>query len=418
MESIVVDHRQLYRVPWTLPDNAISWLEPTSQCNLSCEGCYRENVTSSHKTLEQVRNEIDTFTKFRKTDGISIAGGDPLMHPQIIDIVREIAARGIKPIINTNGLALNIDLARELKKAGVYGFTFHIDSKQNRPGWKNKSELELNELRLKYAEMLAEVGGISCAFNSTVYEDTLKYVPDLVEWAASHIDIVNVIVFIIFRQAVPQIPMDWYAGGTKINMNELLYSSVERLKVDIMAPDVVLEIRKRFPEFEPCGYLNGTEKADSFKWLFTLRAGSKRRVFGYMGRRFMEFVQTFNHFIHGKYLAYGSPSTLRRGRSAMTAASLFDKGARKSLGKYLRFLLKNPFRVFSRVHFQSVMIIQPIDVMEDGGQNMCDGCPDITVLDGKLVWSCRLEEPKHFGCFVRTVPKDGYRRIAPEKTRA
>ncbi len=52
------------------------------------------------------------------------------------------------------------------------------------------------------------------------------------------------------------------------------------------------------------------------------------------------------------------------------------------------------------------MIIQPIDILEDGTQNMCDGCPDMTVLDGKLVWSCRIEEPLQYGCFVHTVPRE------------
>jgi hypothetical protein len=36
---------------------------------------------------------------------------------------------------------------------------------------------------------------------------------------------------------------------------------------------------------------------------------------------------------------------------------------------------------------------------------MCDGCPDITVHNGELVWSCRLEERLKFGQFVRTVPR-------------
>jgi hypothetical protein len=42
--------------------------------------------------------------------------------------------------------------------------------------------------------------------------------------------------------------------------------------------------------------------------------------------------------------------------------------------------------------------------MVDGGQSMCDGCPDITVWEDKLVWSCRLEELKSYGDFLRTVP--------------
>jgi hypothetical protein len=36
---------------------------------------------------------------------------------------------------------------------------------------------------------------------------------------------------------------------------------------------------------------------------------------------------------------------------------------------------------------------------------MCDGCPDITVHNGELVWSCRMEELKQFGTFLRTAEK-------------
>jgi hypothetical protein len=54
---------------------------------------------------------------------------------------------------------------------------------------------------------------------------------------------------------------------------------------------------------------------------------------------------------------------------------------------------------------QSIMFIQPIDFMVDGRQSMCDGCPDIMVHEDKLVWSCRLEELKNYGTFLRTVPK-------------
>ena len=147
MEEKVIRHLSLYRMPWTLPDNGISWLEPTSKCNLSCYGCYRVNKMDSHKPLEQVKHEIDVIQMFRKTDCISIAGGDPLLYPQITELVAEIKSRGIKPIINTNGIALTKELLAELKRAGVFGFTFHVDSRQKRNGWEGKNELELNELR-------------------------------------------------------------------------------------------------------------------------------------------------------------------------------------------------------------------------------------------------------------------------------
>ena len=404
MTNSPINHRDLYRLPWTLPDNAISWLEPTSACNLACDGCYRENVAKSHKSLDVVRSEVETFLKLRNVDGISIAGGDPLMHPGIIDIVRMIAGMGIKPILNTNGGLLTIELLRELKKAGVYGFTFHIDSKQGRPGWKSSNELELNDLRLQYAEMLAEVGDISCSFNSTVYEDTIHHVPDLVEWAAKHIDIVNVMVFILYRAAVPQLPFDWYAGGKKIDMDVLAYSESGERKIDMQSTDVVNVIRKRFPDFNPSAYLNGTEKPNSFKWLLTGRLGTKNRILGYVGPKFMEIMQTMHHLWTGKYLAYERPSLTKKGRSMMLLSPM-DRGARTIAKNYLSSSLKNPLQSFKGIHYQSIMIIQPVDFLENGYQNMCDGCPDMTVWNGELVWSCRMEELKHFGCWVRTVPK-------------
>ena len=62
-----LNHNEMYRLPWTLPDNAISWLEPTSTCNLYCDGCYRKNEPNGHKSLEKVRQELDTFRRLRKT---------------------------------------------------------------------------------------------------------------------------------------------------------------------------------------------------------------------------------------------------------------------------------------------------------------------------------------------------------------
>ena len=47
------DHRSLYRLPWSFSDNPIAWLEPTSACNIYCEGCYRANVKDAHKSLKE-----------------------------------------------------------------------------------------------------------------------------------------------------------------------------------------------------------------------------------------------------------------------------------------------------------------------------------------------------------------------------
>lgn len=399
-----LDTRNYYRLPWSVTDNAISWLEPTWKCNIYCEGCYRINDPRGHKSVERVKEELAVFKRFRNTDGVSIAGGDPLIHPEIVEIVRLVAEDGLKPILNTNGLALTKELLRELKSAGLKGFTFHVDSKQSRPHWKGKNELELNELRMQFAEMLHEIGGLSCSFNSTVYEDTLAYVPDLVEWAHKHIDKVHAMVFIAYRAAILDGRYDYYAGAQRVDLSTIPYTATSDRKIDILSTDIYKCIKKRFPDFDSAAYLNGTSKPDSFKWLLSGRIGTRDKIYGYVGPKFIEIGQVFHHLRYGHYLAYSEPKVHRRGK-AMLLLSPFDSKLRAIAGKFLRSALANPIRLLNRLHFQSIMIIQPPDLLEDGTQNMCDGCPDMTVLDGKLVWSCRAEEPMQFGCFLRTVPK-------------
>jgi len=406
-----LDHRRLYRLPWSLTDNVISWLEPTKECNIYCEGCYSANAKGSHKTLAQIDADLDVFERYRQTDAISVAGGDPLVHPDIVEVVGRITRRGLKPVVNTNGHGLTDDLLRRLKKAGLAGFTFHVDSLQSRPGWKGASELELNRLRLEYAERVAEVGGISCAFNSTVYEKTLPFVPEILDWARRHADKVHVLVFIAFRAAL-QNRFDSFLGERPVDLEEITYTKAAPQRTDITAQEIVGEIRKRFPEFEPAAYLNGTEAPDSFKWLMTLLVGDEERFYGSAGPKFVELSQVWNHLVRGRYLGYVPPSVHARARSLL-AFSAVDRGLRKAARAWLGAASRNPLRLAKPLHLQSVMIIQPVDMMDDGRQSMCDSCPDMTVHEGQLVWSCRLEERLKYGQLLRFQPKKADKSSVP-----
>jgi pyruvate-formate lyase-activating enzyme len=395
----------LYRLPWNFADNAISWLEPTSKCNLYCDGCYRENRNNSHKPLEEIDHELDIFQKNRKADSVSIAGGEPLTHPNIVEIVRMVKARGWKPLINSNGALLTKELVRELKAAGLFGFTLHVDSGQRRKGWEDNDEIELCELRLQLAEMIADVGGLSCSFNMTVYPETLKYVSMLTKWSQEHIDKVHVMVFIIYRMAINNKDFDYWARGEKVEFGNMWYATDDDTRpVDVMSPDVVNEIRKEYPDFMPSAFLNGTITPDSYKWLFTGRLGNKHKIFGYTGAKFMEITQTLTHLFTGSYMAYSTPFVQSLGNLYWLVA-LFDKEGRKAFANHFKSFPSNLKAFFSPMHFQSVMIIQPADIYENGAQNMCDGCPDITVWKDKLVWSCRMEEQNKWGENVTMFPK-------------
>jgi hypothetical protein len=403
MSPAPLDHRSLYRLPWNLADNPIAWLEPTQACNLACDGCYRQNV-KEHKSLDQVQADLDVFARLRNFDGVSIAGGDPLTHPQLPSIVRRVTAMGRKAIINTNGLAMTRELLRELKSAGLVGLTFHVDSRQGRPGWRDKTEVQMNELRSTYADMVARVGGLACAFNSTVYPETLHEVPELMEWAGRNVGKVHTMVFILFRAAALD-RFDYYAGGKKVDMGSLVYGEPQKRRVDLNAREVVDVIRERFPDYAPCAYLNGTAQPDSFKWLLAMRVASPGRTYGWVGARFLEATQSAYHLWTGRYMSYAQPWMLSIGRSVLMSGWPLDRGVRSAAAAWARSVARRPASALRELHMQSILIIQPIDLLEDGTDNMCDGCPDMTVHEGKLVWSCRLEEPRAFGQFVTAVPK-------------
>ncbi|MBI2374721.1 MAG: radical SAM protein [Deltaproteobacteria bacterium] len=407
-----LNHLELYRLPWNLCDNGISWLEPTSQCNLSCDGCYRDNRVL-HKTVEQTMRDLDVFMSHRKSDALSIAGGDPLLYPDLIRTVSEAKARGYKPVVNTNGHALTKELLKELKAAGLTGFTFHVDSKQGRPGWKRKNELELCALRDELAEMAASID-VSCAFNATIYPDTKDMVVPLTRWAEERIDKVQVMVFILYRDVRTQ-RFQYFNEDQEVGFGvETEAQQIERKRktregaiynVDkeksyeevLGAREIVALLEKAFPDFKPSAYLNGTEDPKSFKWLLSTRLGRPGKVLGYVGPKFQELTQTFHHLVTDRYLAYAPRSATRAAKPALLL-SPFDRGVRGIVGSFLADAVAHPIRaLMDPLYAQSVLIIQPIDMLDDGRMNMCDGCPDITVHDEKLVWSCRMDEQERYG---------------------
>jgi hypothetical protein len=401
-----LNHLDYYRLPWNYADNAISWLEPTTYCNLHCQGCYRSQVNPRHKSIAEVRDELETFKRLRRSDCMSIAGGDPLVYPHIIELVRLVREMGWKPIVNTNGVALDYPLLMELKRAGVYGFTFHIDTSQNRPDFQAESEAELNALRLRFARMLGRAGDIACSFNATISDHNLHEIPAMVRWAGEHARLVQTMVFILFRSPSLAGNFDYFAGGKPIEMDNIYEEPEWGGKKTLYAADAVAQIRAADPAYEPAAYLNGTARPDSFKWLLASRTVYNGRVMGYMSPRMMEIIQAGNHLVNGRYLSYARPRATRLGRLQALAGSLFDRGSRRILAAIGREIWSRPAALLQAAYIQSFMIIQPVNFEADGRQDMCDSCPDITVHDGRLVWSCRLEELNKHGRFLEAVPRE------------
>ncbi len=398
--------RDMYRFPWSLNDNPIGWLEITDKCNIYCRGCYRLNRTG-HKSLEQVKEEIRFLKEWRNCDNISIAGGEPLIHPDILEIISYIRELKLKPLILTNGVKLvdNRPFLVELKRAGAFGFTFHVDSEQNRPHWKGKTELDLCELRLEFAKMVADVGGLFASFGATIYPTNQHLIPELVRWAMQHNDIVHGLVFITYRAAPSDGTYNYLVEGQPLAEMEVPYLAPqnEEPNFDFTSRHVYAKIKEANPNYETCAYLGGTQSHDSIKWLIAVQVGAKGQSYGSIGPRTAELSMVFHHLFNGRYMAY---TNLHKLPKIAFLLGLFDRELRKTHANYWRDILRHPQRLFQPLYQQSIGIVQAPDILPDGRQDMCDSCPDMTVWDGKLVHSCRMEEWRLYGTYVTVQPQE------------
>ncbi len=105
-------------------------IELTTHCNYDCIYCFRRRMTGEEKGFldyKLYQRIIDEGLEIG-LEKISLSGwGEPLLHPNIIDIVRYAKERGVKVLLNTNGYFLGkyID---ELYSLGVDEIVVSIDS--------------------------------------------------------------------------------------------------------------------------------------------------------------------------------------------------------------------------------------------------------------------------------------------------
>ena len=99
----------------------------TRRCNLSCGYCYEYDKVSKPIPLEILKERIDALKRL-KTVFVTLNGGEPLLHPQIADLVRYIAELGMVPMINSNGHVLKLPLIQQLNDAGLFGMQLSCDA--------------------------------------------------------------------------------------------------------------------------------------------------------------------------------------------------------------------------------------------------------------------------------------------------
>ena len=387
-----IQKNELYRFPWSKTDNPGGWIEVTDKCDISCKGCYRHKL-EGHRSIEDIKNDIVEIKSFTNCDFITVAGGEPLIYPQIFEVVSFISELGLKSIIFSNGEQFTYDLGVKLRKAGLSKIHFHVDSEQERDGWQGKTEIELNQLRQELADIVYSIKGLQCGFHVTVYRNRLKEIPNIIDWTLQNTHKVQHISLIAFRGFPVNGNLHYYAKGVEIKVSKFNNSSNDAEEINISTEEIFEQIISNYPYLNPSAYLNGTSKFDSYKFLIIARVGSKSKHYGVLGKKTMEFAQVFYHLFFGKYFTFMNKPNIGK---KVFATSLFDKRVRKAFLKFCGLCLRNPMTLFNKTYLQSIHIQQPSEIL-DGKINMCDDCVNMTVYKGNLVKPCQLDEYRFYG---------------------
>ncbi len=100
---------------------------PTRRCNLACEYCNEYDDHSKPVAKEEMFRRIDLLKSFG-TAIITISGGEPLLHPDLDEIIRHIRKKGIIAGMITNGYLLTAQRVARLNRAGLEYLQISIDN--------------------------------------------------------------------------------------------------------------------------------------------------------------------------------------------------------------------------------------------------------------------------------------------------
>lgn len=206
--------------------------------------------------------------------------------------------------------------------------------------------------------------------------------------------------------------IDYFIGNKKIDLEETPYNSTIQYR-NIISEEIYYQIKKVIPSYRFNSFLGGTSRSDTPKWVLSTHAGIKNRSFGNLGPRSMELLQTFHHLLTGNYLGFNKANLNKLGKETLPFA-IFDKNARQLFSNYLSFILRHPQYSFRPLFLQSITVVQPVDILPTGENDNCDGCPNKTLWQGRLISACRLEEYLIYGSPIQTIPKPSYTAVPEE----
>ncbi|MEU2350946.1 adenosyl-hopene transferase HpnH [Modestobacter sp. NPDC049651] len=164
-------------------------LEPLFACNLKCVGCGK--IQQPHTLLKQ-RMPVEQAVGAIEESGapmVSIAGGEPLMHPQIDEIVRQLLDRGKIVFLCTNALLIPKHLHKFTPHKN-FSWMVHIDGLRERHDH-SVSKAGVFDLAVSAIQQVKDAG-FRVMTNTTFFDtDTPQDVIDVLDYLNDELGVDN-----------------------------------------------------------------------------------------------------------------------------------------------------------------------------------------------------------------------------------
>ena len=98
----------------------------TDQCNLDCAYCTEYDNSRPHPSIDDLKKWVRKIRELG-TMRIALVGGEPLVHPDIVELVRYCRELGFATSLTTNGFLLTRKLIRQLEDAGLQVMQISVD---------------------------------------------------------------------------------------------------------------------------------------------------------------------------------------------------------------------------------------------------------------------------------------------------
>jgi MoaA/NifB/PqqE/SkfB family radical SAM enzyme len=135
---------------------------PMRRCNLACEYCNEYDDFSKPVPIKTMFRRVDKLAELG-TAVITVSGGEPLLHPELDDVIRRIRKNGMIAGLITNGYLLVGERIQRLNDAGLEWLQISIDNVT--PDAVSKKSLKVLDKKL---QLLAEHADFHVNINSVV----------------------------------------------------------------------------------------------------------------------------------------------------------------------------------------------------------------------------------------------------------